>query len=66
METSHQDPDFQLSPNEVQLLMHAARVERAQAIRSFLVSLFRWRRKPHRWSPATPGKAVALSLNGCG
>jgi hypothetical protein len=52
-----------LSPDQVRLLMQAAHVERAQAIRSWFASLFHRRRKAGDWAH---GEAPGLSVHSCG
>jgi hypothetical protein len=49
-------PYSDLSPDQVRHLIHAARLERARAMRRFFASLFHWRRKTATWTPAAaPG-----------
>jgi hypothetical protein len=51
-----------ITPEQVELLMHAARVERAQALRSMLQRLFRRQREAKAW----PAPQQALGANsGC-
>lgn len=62
MSTPIQHPLSNLSPDQVRLLVEAARIERARAIRSLFASLFRRRRKAGDW---VRGGAPALSVHGC-
>jgi len=51
-----------VSHEEVEVLMAAARVERAKAVNRALRALFHWRRKDDAW---LRGRAPALSFNPC-
>jgi len=52
-----------ITPEQVRLLMQAARVERAQALRSMVLRLFRRRRETETW----PARSEALGgvRSGC-
>ena len=63
MTTAPQHSHSNLSPDQVRLLMQAAHLERAQAIRSLFASLFHRRRKAEDWAH---GEAPVLSVHGCG
>ena len=63
MTTAPRHSSSDLSPDQVRLLMQAAHLERAQAIRSLFASLFHRRRKAGDW---THGEAPGLSVHGCG
>ena len=63
MTTPLQYPYPNLSPEQVRLLVQAARVERARAVRSLFASLFHRRRKAGDWAH---GEAPVLSVHGCG
>jgi hypothetical protein len=52
-----------ITPEQVRLLMQAARVERAQALRSMVLRLFRRRRETEAW-PAR-GAALGGVRSGC-
>jgi hypothetical protein len=49
MEPLNEHPFSDLTSEQVQRLIRAARIERAQAMRSFFAALFRWRRKDPLW-----------------
>jgi hypothetical protein len=52
-----------ITPEQVRLLMQAARVERAQALRSMVLRLFRRRRETEAW-PAR-GEVLGGVRSGC-
>jgi hypothetical protein len=62
--STHLHPYSDLSPDQVRRLIHAARLERAKAMRRFIASLFHWRRKTAAWTPAAAA-APALGLDTC-
>ena len=58
--TTPQHSYYGISPQDIELVMRAARAERARTVGRALRWLFRWRRKDDAW---LDGKAPALSFN---